>query len=380
MLKIADACDDTDQRILYRIRSLVEMPGFVKDAALTDSADVKELPNAVFADPVRRKFPLHTKVATWLSQLYFLENRHKYATPRASRVQVKISNAGKYFGIAGDIKKAAQTWETHQQTAPTNLPDANYAIVIEHEGQTIRRFPINNPVNIKSAAAHLFGNRMHYPYNWRLIAARKILHKAAELEVQDIEPEIHAYLTKAAGFGSTAPSIAAEKIGQRFLMIPETEKDLKVKTAKLAKAVAGMNGVPTPADMIKLAQIVDRLDREHGLYKYYDQGVETPEEMFFTLTEKKATLFRDGYFWLATGTFVPFAALDRIELSKVAQTIGDDFVKAVMVDDSLDIDLTKFGKIAATLPMNDARILERALTAAGALNQKAPSFAEIAAG
>lgn len=381
MLKIADVCDDTDQRIFYRIRNLVEMPAFVKNAALTDSAEVVKLPNAVFADPARRKFPLNTKAAVWLSQLYFLENRHKYATPEITRLQEKISNAGKFFGISGDIKKAAQTWETHQQTAPPDLSDADYAIVIEHDGEKVRRFPINNPINVKSAANHLYGNRMHYPYDWRRIAARKILHKAAELEVQDIEPELHEYLTKAAGFGSTSPSIAHGKLGQRFLMIPDTEKDLKIKTAKLAKAVRGMNGIPAPSEMIKLAQIVDRLDREHGFYQYYDQGVETPEEMFFTLTQKKAALFRDGYFQLTTGTYVPFAALNKVELHKVAQTIGDDFVKAVMDDKSLDIDLEKFGKIAATLPRDDAHILERALQSAGALDQQTmPTLESIAAG
>lgn len=381
MLKVADACDDTDQRIFYRIRSLVEMPAFVKDAAFTDPADAVELPNAVFADPVRRKFPLHTKAATWLSQLYFLENRHKYATPEARRVQEKISNAAGYFGIAGDTKQAAQAWETHQQAEPADLSDADFAIVVDHAGQKIRRFPINNPVNVKSAAAHLYGNRMHYPYDWRRIAARKILHKAAELEVQDIEPDLHVYLTRAAGFGSTAPSIAAEKIGTRFLLLSDAEKDLKVKTARLAQAVRGMSGIPTPADMTKLAQIIDRLDREHGFYKYYDQGVETPEEMFFDLTQKKAELFRDGYFQLTTGTYVPFAALDKIEISKVAQAIGDDFVKAIMSDKSLDIDLEKFGKLAATLPRDDARILERALQAAGALDQRPmPTLEEVVAG
>ena len=381
MLKVADACDDTDQRIFYRIRGMVEMPAFVKAAALTDPTEVAKLPNAVFADPVNRKFPLHTKVATWLSQLYFLENRHKYATAESARVQEKISNAGRYFGITGDIKQAAQAWETHQQDAPAELPDADFAIVVDHEDQKIRRFPINNPVNIKAAAAHLYGNRMNYPYDWRLVAARKILHKAAELEVKDIEPELHEYLTKAAGFGSTAPALAAEKLGSRFLMLPEKDKDIKVKTAKLAKAVQGMNGIPSPNEMIKLARIVDRLDREYGFYQYYDQGVETPEEMFFTLNEKKATIIRDGYFQLTTGTYVPFTALDKVELPKVAQTLGDDFVKAVMADTSLDIDLEKFGKLAATLPLDDARILERALQAAGALDQRTmPTLAEVVAG
>ncbi|KKN32545.1 hypothetical protein LCGC14_0812690 [marine sediment metagenome] len=378
-MKVTDAYNDGNRQIFYRITKLVEMPSFVKGAAITDPNDVPKLPNAVFADPVRRKFPLHTKTATWLSQLYFLENRHKYATPEAARVQEKIANAAKYFGIAGDTKTAATAWETHQETAPEDRSDADYAMVVKHGDQTIKRFPINNPTNVKAAAAHLYGNRMHYPYEWRHIAARKILHKAAELEVQNIESELHEYLIKAAGFGSTAPALAKEKLGQRFLMLPDQDQEMRVRVAKFAKAIGAMNGIPTPAEMIKLAKIIDRLDREYGFCQFYDQGVETPEEMLFTLTEKKAQLYRNGHFQLATGTYVPFAALSNVELNKVAQTIGDDFRKAVMADDSLDVDLEKFGKIAATLPRNDALILERALQSAGALDQQTmPSLEEVA--
>jgi hypothetical protein len=153
------------------------------------------------------------------------------------------------------------------------------------------------------------------------------------------------------------------------MMKSPTAKDMQSKTAQLAKAVSGMKEIPKPDDMVKLARIIDRLDRDQGFHKYYDVGVETPEEMFFGLTEKKARAVRDGHFQLTTGTVVPFAALQKIELSKIAKVLGDDFMKAVATNDSLGIDLEKFGKIASTLPRNDASLLERALHAAGALEQ-----------
>ncbi|HSN71214.1 MAG TPA: hypothetical protein VLT59_06885 [Steroidobacteraceae bacterium] len=230
---------------------------------------------------------------------------------------------------------------------------------------------------MKAAAATLYSKRASYPYDWRRIAARKILHKAAELNVTGLGDEVHEYLTKAAGFGSTMPRIAAGHISRRAMMLPENERDLKIKTAKLAQSVASMKDIPLPDQMTKLARIFDRFDREQGLHKYYDEGVETPEEMFFGLTEKKARLLRDGHFQLTTGTVVPFAALERIELSKVAKTLGDDFLQRIMADDSIDIDLEKFGQLAATLPRGDATILERALAAAGAL-ETLPDLEDVA--
>ena len=82
-----DACDDTNHQILHRISRLVVLPDYVKKAAVTDPEQIAKLPNTVFADPVNRKFPLHTKAAAWLAQTYFTESRHLYPTADAAAVQ-----------------------------------------------------------------------------------------------------------------------------------------------------------------------------------------------------------------------------------------------------------------------------------------------------
>lgn len=376
MAKVADACDDRNHQQLHKFSKLVGLPDFVKSAAVTDPEDVKTLPLAVFGDPGRRKFPCHTKAATWLSQMHFLEARHLYPTSESQRVQDRITKAAAYWAITGDVQKSVDTWTQKQSSAPANLPDGDYAIVVDYEGKKHRHLPISNALNVKAAAAALFRKRAEYPYDWRRVAARKILHKAAELKV-DLDSTVDSYLYKAAGFGSTMPRVAADHIGRRALMLPESERDLKIKTAQLSKSVAGMKDIPAPEQMVKLARMFDRFDREQGLTKYYDEGVETPEEMFFGLTEKKARALRDGHFQLTTGTVVPFAALERIKVAEVAQTLGDDFLQRIMADDSLDIDLEKFGKLASTLPRGDASILERALAAAGAL-EPLPDLEDVA--
>lgn len=371
-----DACADTNHQVLHRISRLVALPDYVKDAGITDPEQVAKLPNTVFADPVNRKFPLHTKAAAWLAQTYFTESRHLYPTADAAIVQGKITKAAHFWHIEGHVKEARETLETKQTSMPPDLADTEFALVVKHEDQTHRLFPVHNAQNVEKAASELYRDRSKYPYTWRKTAARKILHKIAELAVTGLPEGVHEYLTMAASIGSAIPSQAAEKLAQRVLMLPANAVELRAKAARLAKTVAKMNGIPPAGEMEKLAQIVDRLDREHGFYRYYNAGVETPEEIFFTLTQKKAAVVRNSYIQLTTGTVIPFEALQSIPLGKVAAALGDDFSRAVMADNSLDVDLQKFGRIAATLPRGDATLLERALKAAGVLSER-PALADV---
>ena len=364
--KPVDAVDDRNHQVLHKLAKLVDLPAFVKTAQLVAPEQAATLSQQVFGDPVTRKFPCHTKAATWLAQMYFLNARHLYPTKQAAQVQERISKAVDYWSISGQIKQAVQAWETKQSSVEGELTDDSYALVVDYDGQQLRRWPITNEVNVKAAAAALYQFRARFPYDWRLAASRRILQKAAQFNVIGIEPEVHEYLTKAAGLGSTAPRLAGEGIARRMLMVPDKDIEVKVAAAKLAKTVAAMPGIPRASVMIKLARIIDRLDREQGFYPYYDEaGLDMPEEIFFQLTEKKAQTFRDGHFSLQTGTIIPFEAIAGLDLGKVASAIGADFSKAIIADNNLDIDIEKFARIATTLPRNDAQLLERALAAAG---------------
>lgn len=368
-----DSFDDTSHQMLFKISKLVPMPDFVKNAAPADPNDSATLPRQIFADSINRKFPCHTKVATWLSQLYFLESRHMYPTRRASEVQDRISKAAAYFAISGDVKSASDEWSKHQVTT-RELGDGDYAIVTEHNGKKIRTLPISNPQDVVKAASTIVQNRKNYPFDLRHIAARKILHKASELQVQ-LDDHIENYLYKAAGFGTTTPERAAEKLGLRVLMMPKSASDMRTRGAKLAKAVAGMEEIPIK-ELVKLAQLIDRVDAEFDIRHHYDEGVETPEEIFFELTEKRASRVKDSYVQLTTGTLLPIEVIGKLPTDKIAAALGKDFLKAVTSDGSLDIDLDKFARIARTLPRNDAMLLERAIAAAGEKLEQ-PEFSDI---
>lgn len=368
LTKLADATDDRSHRTLFKLAKLVDFPQFVKEAEELDTADLSKMPQAVFADPVNRKFPCHTKAATWLSQLYFLESRHLYPTKVANAVQDRITKNAAYFAIEGQTKEAASKWEAHN--TPTDFVD-DYAMTFEYKGETKHALPINNAENVKAAADRLSNNVQKYPFELRQVAARKILRNASKYEVK-LANETEEYLYKAAGYGMTTPDRAAEKLGLRTLMMPKSAGDMRIRMAKLTKSVSQMQEIPL-SELTKLANIVDRVDTECGFHHHYAEGVDTPEEIFFELTEKKASTAKDDFIQLTTGSLIPVDSLPDLPLDKIAAAVGEDFLKAIISDGSLDIDITKFARLAPTLPRNDALLLERALQAAGE-TMDVPSF------
>jgi hypothetical protein len=369
-----DYCADTNHQRLHKLSRLMKLPDFVETAPTIEQSDVAALPPEVFADPVNRKFPLHTKAATWLAQAYFSHDRHLYPTPQANVVQDKIDKAAQYWGIEGFTKQARGEVETFMSEVPPDLKETDYALIIEQDGRKVPMLPIHTAENVKAAAATLYNMRSKCPYEWRLIGSRKILHKAAELSVE-FENGLGEYLTKAAGLGSVFPEYAAEHLAHRMMMIPDSQKETKVATAKLAKAVSNMPGLPGAQQLVKLAAIVDRIDREQGFTKYYDEaGLETPEEIFFALTQEKAASIRNSYLMLTTGSTVPFEALHNAPLAKIASTMG--FLDRVQDDASLDVSISKFAKIASTLPRDDAALLERLFRASN-IPIKVPTVDEV---
>lgn len=350
------------------------IPDFVDKGPAFGPSDVTGLPLAAFADAASRKFPLHTKAATWLAQAYFSHDRHLYTTDQAAVVQDKIDKAAQYWGVEGFTKQARSEVEAFQSAVPPDLKESDFALIVEQDGHKTPMLPINNEANIKAAAAALYNMRSRCPYEWRLIGARKILHKAAKLNVS-LEADLGQYLTKAAGFGSVLPSRAADQLAHRTLMIPDSQKHVKVAVAKLTKTVSQMTGLPSAKQLVKLATIVDRIDREQGFSKYYDEaGLNTPEEIFFELTQEKAAAIRDSYMTLTTGEVIPFEALSGAPLAKIASALG--FLDRVQTAASMDVSLPKFAKIASTLPRDDAVTLTRLLRAAN-VKFEAPTAATI---
>lgn len=383
MLKPLDVYDDVNFQAMYAIDKLVGgLPNFVKNAAVADHDDIKNLPPETFGDVVRRKFPCHTKQATFLSNAYFQQSRDKYPTKEASHVQARIDDYAKFWQISSLTNQFNKHWTkiSSFNADDGSLPDSDFALVAEFDGHKIRRFPMPNLLGIKMAAESLYANRFMYPYPWRKEAAIRILARAEKADKEALEKkaftlnnpalrindEAHQYLQRATGLGMTHPQVAAEKVAQRWLMIKNVAAHVGY-AEKLAELVQVLHTM-APQDMNtqtleKCASLIDIIDQETGIAKHYADGVDMPEEMFFDMLSKEAEAILDQMVTLQTGSTYPIGLFASLPLEKIAAVMGKDFSDAV-TDLNGQIDPVQFADIAATLPALDACVMERAIKCA----------------
>jgi len=374
----ADFYDDANQQQLYTLDRLYGLPKFVKEAEQEEKAGINRLPSHVFADRVRRKFPCHTKAATWLAQAYFCLAEPQYSKEERALVQDRITKQAAYWGVKNTTDRLRTTWQKLASTERPEVGDADHALVVDMgEGKKMRRMPMPNAMSVKLAGEYLFANRYNYPYQWRRAASRRILKKAMEydakfregekvagagLGVLQFDDDTQEYLERASGFGMCHPKQAAEQLSRRALMISSRFNDVREKIATIAQELHEME--ECDAELLhKVAEAVDWADRQTGLCKQYHLGIDLPEEMFFQVLEKEAEAVINNHVTLTTGNSWPIEVFSHLPAQKVAEVLGGDIADALEGNHGL-LDLEKFAEIAPTLPRPDAELLETALKAA----------------
>lgn len=354
-MRTTDFYDDVNQQTLYSLEKLTGVPDFVKSASVEAKEEIGRLPVHVFADPHHRKFPVHTKAATWLANAYFKQAAAQYSTEERQRIQQRISKAANFWRIGDQVKTFNDQWERlNTYHAPRNLPDDQYALIYKTAGYEIRKFPIPNSASLKLAAERLYADRHRYTYPMRKFAATRILKAQTRMKAE-LQPETTDFLIRAAGNGGAIPMDIATKLAQRAIMVKKSDPDAAMGLAKIAEAIENDTYLPHE-QLEKLASLVDSVDQRTGLYKYYHDGVELPEEFIFNIQEKEAQAFVDAHVQLTTGTAYALKDLQKLPLAKIAGVLGQDFADAVT--DGNQMNWEKFAEVVPTLPRDDARLLE----------------------
>jgi hypothetical protein len=366
-MRTTDFYDDVNQQTLYALEKLTGVPDFVKGASIETKDEIGKLPPHVFADPQHRKFPVHTKAATWLAHAYFKQCAPRYSNEERGFIQQRISKAAGFWKIAGPIAEFDQQWDRlHAFHAPNDLPDDQYALIYKTAEHTIRKFPMPNPACVKLAGERLFADRHRYTYPMRKFAARRIL-RAQKTAGVTFQPETAEYLARASGEGSAIPLDLSVKLAQRAIMIKRSHPDLALKLAELAETIENEKYL-SAAKLEKLAGLVDSADQATGLFRYYYEGVPMPEEFCFNIQEKEAQAYVDAHVQLTTGNVFTQRQLRKLPLEKFSEALGSDFAQAVSDASGLKIDWDKFAEVAPTLPRDDAKLLEHIIKAAGVEN------------
>ena len=333
-----------------------ELPAFVKNADIANERPAGNAPLTVYGDPIKRTFPCHSKVATWLSCLYFYGNSDKWnsACP-ADQVASRLSKAANYWGILPDIQKLQKTITEKTASPIRELIDDDYALAVNYGSSRLRRFPVVSAASVKRAAANLFKVRVSYPYVWRKKAALKILNRAVAYKAS-LDPVHLDYVIKAAGIYPADANDIARNLEARSYLYPD---DIKGRMRKAATVL--INNPQAPID--KLCSVLDMADRHYKKYAMYSSGLAMPEEIFYKGAAIKQASATDSV-KLVTGNSFSLEDIKKAGLEPFT-VLAPTIISAVAANDKGDLDISKVAEVLPTIPQDDARIFERALTAVG---------------
>jgi hypothetical protein len=354
-----DHTQDISGRETHRLTTLFSPPDFVKQASADQTMPTADMPRHLYADPFNKLYPCHNAAATWMSAIYFADKSAQFDEKSAAAIQTRIHDAARYFGILGQVTAAAEKVAAAGVTDLNQLPDSEFAIVwVGENGSKERHWPLRNETEVKFAAAHFSRYRDDFVFADRHTIAARILEKAAAYDA-DVSDHVHE-LSLSAGHGACAAKVAADMLRSRASLVRRQDQAAAGELFKLADVVEeNPDYARRPETRLKLAAAVDELDREHRLYRLYDDGgLERPEEVLFAVTEKAARDFMAANVETVTGNVYALTDLEKLAVEDVRNWLGDEFADAVSAG-GVFMDREKLAAIVPTLDRGMASTLDR---------------------
>src|SRR5271165_2083313 len=159
---------------LVNLAEQYSLPDYVKAADLDSTMlPPPDMPRSAFADPLQRRFPCHTKAATWVSAVTFLTKRAEHHPKTAAQIEQRLQRSIDFWGLAGDFQRVKQAHDNANAEATAVLPDDMYAYVFVDSvtGEKERSYRLANAVEVKVAADWLEEHRDAIPFEIRHIMA-----------------------------------------------------------------------------------------------------------------------------------------------------------------------------------------------------------------
>jgi hypothetical protein len=236
------------------------------------TADLAYLADADFALIIKegrdriRKFPLCDVKTASVSKLFL--QAHKTEIPatlyKIAEKNINLFLTKKQIG-ANEISTKelfAREKEAGIKTALApreNLPDSDFALVINNSGAKARFYPINDEHNCKLASEYFSKNMKNIPIHLRHEFAKSLVCKCASagFDKAIITDDIRSYCNNRVN-----PDFDLEiKLRQA-----------KVASAKVKEALDVLLDMSSQGNLQKIAKLLHQVDKEFGLDKYYSKN------------------------------------------------------------------------------------------------------------
>jgi len=359
-MTILDQSGDTAFRELHRYARLYQFPEFAKKAELRDIVGPDQPKANHFADVrMPHQFPCHTKAATFVSTVYFLEKQASIHPKVRPMIEARLAKFAEYWGIKNAVTELRSKHAALNKES--DLPDSSYAIVWAGEdGRKDRRYPLRNGLEVKAAATWFYDRndslRKEYGFIDRQTIATKILDKAAEFGV-DIA-KYRETLEKAAGMGFYDPTELAKAIRDRVKAASHVSPELALGMNKLAEKIESQpRSFIDPDSATKLAATLDQFDRNHRLVGRYTEMIPSPEDLVFKATRSKLAEVCKESCTTHTGSVYDVNDFAKLSATDVRDLFGDEIADAVTT--GLKVDADKMAEVVATFPRPDAVLFDQ---------------------
>ncbi len=321
----------------FRDPSFAVFLNLVRDRPwLTDQvkeAEVEELdqvPDSAFAWREKRAFAVHSRAHTIYSRVYRENTR----------------------GVPGDVdrilKEACQIYALPDElfarpktAAATDSPD-DYLL------PDLKRLRVKTAEDVRMAEQKLLDGYSKLSVEHRALACRRLVEKAAALNVP-----LQPLMRKLAGFTVSSTQILRDWVEARR----EATGDARYKAA-FQKLAEGLQGLPAEIHdreaLVKVAEVIDELDKKAGLRKHYDRKLPDPLLTVFNSEKVAGPGINLG------GRFVPLTRLASYPATFYGDVLGDDIVREAS-DGRGGVDAHKLAMILETLPRDMKMMLAQYL-------------------
>lgn len=338
-----DQLSDVSNLQLYRLLQGVDIPDFVKDAALDDETSVADLEKSAYADQINVAYPINTPARVYVSNAFFQSKKaafeDRFGTAHTNEVAGRIKEAAELFSISREITAYNDAYE---KRANRDYETQHVCVIQDDELGEQNIFPFRTATEFSKSAEVFAKNIGQYPFEWRGQIARSFLSKAAEVGVDEL-PDL---VCKYAGLFYPAHSadISREVARRANKLASKTASD---QLKQLASAVGGFESFDSIEDVMKIAEIVYRVEQADGAYDRPKTAelLPDPVDSFFPHSPEK----------VAQILHVVEMGGEKFHLEELGKISSDKYKEAFGVD----IDPSNEGQlrdILPTMPLSDVAL------------------------
>lgn len=341
---------------LHRVLTQYGPAHLAKQAAEALDEAPAVLPSNSYADPGTKRYPCNGLGAVWLSACRFYNEADPQFNKQAAAIEQNLLKAAAYWGAKDEVLKLKEKIAAERIQSEQELDDDSFAMVFKTaDGRVERHLPLRNAVETVKAATYLQTHHDAFNFDERHKIATKVLEKAAEFGAG--LGELQSYLDKLTGQGWCSKEAAAQTLWSRvpFLGDMKRPNELQLQLSQAAVAAGTTLDTQSTDEMLKLASVLDQIDRQHGLVQYYGEGLERPEDALFPINVKVAQAALSASCQTTSGEVYKHADFARIPLDAIRKALGDQVADAIS-DGGIWINTEKAAAVLPTLPRPDAEL------------------------